>query len=194
MFGSVASVITCSCAGSPRPRSAAKSWLEDDRLLRGTALEQWIEILRARHDGDDAENAGGGKAIAHRQGHVVRRGIHDRQANVVHIGADGVAEEQHLHDRQRDEHGQRAAIAADVEHLLPQEARGRSRLRLFRGPQGPRRPWKDPGRATWAGELHEQLVDRRDAELRFRSAGAPMAAIRPATMIEMRSQYSASSM
>ena len=72
MFGSVASVITSSpLAATEIGREVVA---EDNRLLRGTALKQRIEILRARHDGDDAEDAGGGKAVADRQGHVFGAG------------------------------------------------------------------------------------------------------------------------
>ena len=150
VFGSVASVTIRICAGSPRPRSAAKPGSNTIASCACAGLKQRFEIRRARHDGDGAEDAGGGKPIAQRHRGVVRRGIDDRQAHVVDIGANGEAEQHDLHDRQRDEHDQRPAIAQDVERLLAQQPLSALMPRV--SDCRPREP-------------DEQLVDRVDAEL-----------------------------
>ena len=95
--------------------------LEHHRALRGAAPEQLLEHLDPRHDRDRLEHARRAEARAQRQRHRVGRGIDDRQPHVVDVGADRVAEDDHLQDRQRDDHDQRPAIAEDVVDLLPQQ-------------------------------------------------------------------------
>ncbi len=148
--------------------------MEDHRLLHLAGLEQGIEILGSLQDGCDLEHTGSREAAAQRQRRLIGRRIDDGKADVVDVGADRETEEDDLHDRQRQNHGQRPRIAADVLNLLAQQAEQRSHA----------------GLASWT---NRSSIDET-ANCCFNSAGVPSAPIRPATMIEMRSQYSASSM
>src|SRR4029453_17060386 len=103
----------------------------------------------------------------------------DRQPHAVDVRANGESEQHDLHDRQRDEHDQGTEIAKDVKHLFLQQPLERTHAGV-----------SDCGRASRTNNSSIESTPN----CRFRSAGAPIAAIRPLTMIEMRSQYSASSM
>ena len=54
--------------------------------------------------------------------------VDDGQAHVIHVGPDRVAEDDHLQDRQRDDHDERPAIAKDVIHLLAKQSCERAHL------------------------------------------------------------------
>ena len=114
-------IAACEIAREPGP--------EHDGLLGLAGLKQRIEIGGARDDGDRAKHARRGKAVAQRDRRVIRRRIHHREAHVVDVGPNGKAEQHDLHDRQRDEDDERAAIAQDVERLLSEQSSERPHWR-----------------------------------------------------------------
>src|SRR5262249_30218980 len=121
----------------------------------------------------DVEDVARAEAAANRERLLVGRRIHDRQADLTDVRADGKAEEDDLHDRNERDDRERPPIAQDVERFLPQQAEQRGH-----------------GRARRTNTSSIDATSNRSLS----SAGVPSAPIRPATMIETRSQYSASSM
>src|SRR5882762_10360349 len=142
-----------------------------------------------------SEDASGRKAVAKRDRRGIGSRIHDREAHVVDVGANRITEEHHLHDRQRDQHGGRSTVAPDVKELLSKQTlqRGHGVSPALPTPPAlpaPAAPLASAGRAscTKSSSIDSTLNSP------LSPAGVPIAAMRPATMIEMRSQYSASSM
>ena len=108
-------------------------------------------------------------------GHVGRR-VHDRDGDVAHVGAHREAEDEHLHHREQDQDRERLAVPQQVQGLLPHEAEERPHAAV-------------PGRVSL-----RNTSSSVSAPTAFRtSAGVPIAAMAPSTMMEMRRQYSASS-
>src|SRR6185369_13468819 len=99
-------------------------------LLRGARPEQRIDILNARHHGDDPKYTRGSKTVTQRDGRAVGRRIHNGKPDVVDIRADRVAEEHHLHDWQRDQDGRSSFVSADVKELFAEQASKRSHCTL----------------------------------------------------------------
>ncbi len=108
---------------------------------------------------------------------MVDGGTHRHRPHMAHVGGNGKAKEQHLHDGDAEEDEHRALVAQDVACLLEDEGQ-----KLFH----------------WRLDCRAKRVNTPSMSgwwrLRFNSSGVPNARIFPSTMMEMRSQYSASSM
>src|SRR5215471_223429 len=139
-------------------------------------------LLRPRQ-ADDAEDAAGGEAVANLERRRVRRRIDDNHAHVADVGADREAEEQDLHDGHEDQDEERPPVAENVVRLLSEEPEERLHV-------------AEPFEAASSGRTrrtNSSSIDATPASC-LSVAGDPSASIRPETMIEIRSQYSASSM
>ncbi len=157
--------------------------------VRRSPLEQAVQRAGARRHAHDPESRRGLEPATESQRQLVGGGIDDRDAQIAHVGAQREAEQDHLQQRHEQQDGQRLPVAEDVVELLPHE-----------GAQGARRARGAAPRAR----AHAALSGRasrtntssivRWPKLDLSSAGVPSAAMRPSTMIETRSQYSASSM
>ena len=165
-----------------RRESLSESRLEHDRDLRGIRLKERVEIRSRGNDGDRAE-------------HVRSRSRRARIANVVasgdgstiarrtslHVRSNREPEQHDLHNRHEDQHGERAPVAQNVIRLLPEQSPERVQLRPAA---------RSAGRASRTNTSSIESTPN----CCLSSAGVPIASMRPATMIEIRSQYSASSM
>ncbi len=175
----------------PLSEPSGEPRLEDEGLLRVTALEQPVDLGWTVHDGDDAKGVGRAEAAAQRECDVVRRRIHDRKTDVLHVGADRVAEDDHLQDRYQRDDDERSAIAQNVIRLFPQKPdKGAG---LSAGCHHAPGLWSEGAAVGRARRTNTSSTDSVPNRV-FNSDGVPIAPILPATMIEMRSQYSASSM
>src|SRR5262249_19115151 len=116
------------------------------------------------------------------------------------IRANRIAEEQHLHDRQRDQHGRSSLVSANVKELFAEQASKRSHCTppalsaLPALPASPALPALPAPPASGRARRTNSSPTDSTPNSRLSAAGVPIAAIRPATMIDTRSQYSASSM
>src|SRR5262249_16668752 len=146
--------------------------------------ERWERGHVGQH-GDGLEDAAAVESCSDRPCDVVWRGIDDRQANVIEVGADGISEQNHLQDRKDEDDRERSLIAKDVEELFEQQA--------TEGGHGA--DSVAPGGCWLSGRVSRTKMSSMEGASNrvLSSAGAPSAARRPATIIEMRSQYSASS-
>ena len=117
-------------------------------------------------------------AIRSRSSWVATSGVGSTMAigDVAHVGAHREAEDQHLDHREEDQDRQRLPVPQQVQGLLPHEPEERPHAAV-------------PGRVS----LRNTSSSVSAPTARRTSAGVPMAAIAPFTMMEIRRQYSASS-
>ena len=186
VLGSVASVMTSMRAGTPLREVARKARLEHQRLLRASALEERFRASASSTRPDHAEEAAGAEAVAQRDRRVVGRRVDDGEPDVPDVGAEAIAEQDHLQQRQERSApsacGGRGGCGSTSLRSRPQQRISWPPLyRVGRGAVGSR-------------QADEHVVDRRDGELSFQLSRRSEAPIRPSTMIDTRSQYSASSM
>src|SRR6185369_7841807 len=118
--------------------------------------------------------------VTKRDRRVVRSRVDDDHAHIAHVAAQREAEQDDLHQRHEKQNGQRLLVTEDVVQLLHHE----------RAQGGEIHDLAAPGRAsrTKTSSMEGAL------NCALSSPGVPIAAMRPSTMIEIRSQYSASSM
>jgi len=89
--------------------------------LRIAGLEEAIGIRGPPQVRDDLERTGRGKPVAQLDGGGIGRRIDNREAHRVHVGANDVPEQDHLHHRQCKQDHQRSTVAQDMKGLLDHE-------------------------------------------------------------------------
>lgn len=165
-------------SGAARER-LREARLEHERLIRRASLEPIGKGIGARQDANDLEQVRRRESAAQLERGDVRCRIHDEEPDAADIGAQREAEEHYLRERQQQQDQQRLPVAQNVVELLDDESAKCVHCDDSAG-----------GRASWTKTSSMVSV----ANSSFSSCGVPSATIRPATMIDTRSQYSASSM
>src|SRR4029453_10452133 len=135
-----------------------------------------IQALRGAGGPHDLKPVGGGEPLPQIERRYVGRRIHDRELDVAYVGPHCETEDEHLHHRKQEQDRERLPVPKQVQRLLPHEPEERPHATL-------------PGRVS----LRNTSSSVAAPTARRTSAGVPMAAMAPFTMIEIRPQYSASS-
>ncbi len=184
VFGSVASVMTCTVDRLAGPELLTELRRQYHRLVNGIGLEEPVQRIGIGEDALHDERRCGGDLVPQRDAVGVGRGVDDGDAHILDVDADGKAEQHHFDDRQQDEHHERTAVAEDVIAFLAEQP-----------PQ--RRHHADAPAAASASASRANRTKSSSIEStpcsRLSASGVPAAATRPATIIKSRSQYSASS-
>ena len=150
---------------------------QHERLPERALAKPHLELGRARANPDDLEPVGRSHPLAQLVRRDIGSGIHDRDLDVAHVGTDREPEDQDLHDGEEDEDRERLPVTQQVQGLLPHEPEERSHAAA------------PPGLVSLRNTSSSVSAP---TALRT-SAGVPIAAIAPFTMMEIRRQYSASS-
>ena len=182
VFGSLPSITTCSAPA----RSARRSAVQPGGMTTPSDDAVAVEEVRERGAGgwvrDDVEIDGGAQPadeIAAFRGPVV---VDHRGGNVIHVQAEGVAEEQDQQERDDEGQGEAAEVADEVEIFLAGD--GPDLAQVHGAPCFIK--------ATKAS--FRSASGRPGSTAETMSAGAPVATIRPALMMTTRPQCRASSM
>src|SRR5512141_2365917 len=138
-------------------------------------MKELVDSLHVLRYCNYLETTCGCEFLAQREGCIIRRRIDHGHANVAHITSQRVPEQNDLHERHQQENRQRLPVAQNVTNFL--------------GDEGAKRGDHDAlasltKSSSMLGTFHCSLSAR----------GVPIVAMRPSTMMEIRSQYSASSM
>src|SRR5690606_41540870 len=163
------------CACEPR--------LEDHGRVESSMAET---VLDAVGSGDllyDLEEAGCIHPLDDSASHLVAGRARHADSHVFELIPDGIAKEAHHQNGHPEKHHQRASISKDVPEFLPHKTEERPPARIRLSPHGLPRANRTNSSST------ESVANRA-----LSSVGVPRAAIRPFTMLEIRSQYTASSM
>src|SRR4026209_2874007 len=117
---------------------------------------------------------------------MIRGWIDDREPDIAHIASQRESEQDYLYQRHQQQNGESLPIAQDMMEFLDDE---RAQRIDVQAPSHAASPFFAPRarRTNTSSTLSAPNFS-------FSSAGVPSAAIFPSTMIEIRSQYSASSM
>ena len=163
-------------------RSAAqqvvgKVFAEDQHQAGVALLEDTVYVVRPFQVSYHGEVCAGPETLGNAQRHVVLRGVVERHPRVVQLCLDGIAQQEHEHQGHPQEDEQRPPVAEDLAKLFQDKGKERfhGRVALLAN------CWKT-----------SSMLPARYCARRF--FGESKASIRPSTMMETRSQYSASSM
>ncbi len=174
----------------PLGEAFAERRLKGHRHLHVAAPEPLVERRGVGEHRHEAKQIGRLEPLPDFTRRRVGRRVDDGEPEAVDVRADRESEQHHLDDGHEHQDGERPPVAADVVRLLSQERPQRTAAEPRRGSHPAFSPVCASGRASCT---NRSSIDATPNSRR-RSAGAPIAPIRPVTMIEIRSQYSASSM
>ena len=137
--------------------------------------EERLDSAHRRRDSNDSEPTGRREPRTERERRVIGRRINHNETHVAYVASQREAEQNNLHQGHQKQNRQRLAVAQNVAQLLDYES--------------PKSGCHDAlanltNSSSMVGTFHFALSSR----------GLPIVTMRPSTMIEMRSQYSASSM
>src|SRR5690606_29258939 len=177
-----------------------KPGAEHQRNIRLTTPEQRLNVIDGLRDACHDEAAVAFEAGAQSPRCMINFRLHEHDTNIVHIATQGEAEHDYLGERDEQENPERLPVAEDVPDLLSHEGEEGGAPDIhdtfpLPDPESVPTPAPAPTVSSDDGRVRRTHRSSRDATLnaRFRSLGVPMAAMRPPTMIDTRSQYSASS-
>ena len=109
---------------SGRDAAALEAAIAPDREQHRARSQQAVELGLIIDDVGDVEICGVLNCLEHRAAEIALLLQQHRGRQMPGVGVDGIAEQQELHQRDHDDHGERDAVALELDELLDQHRPG----------------------------------------------------------------------